>query len=57
MKELLETLCDKYLINLGLFTDLYPLDREILYPVCANAFCALRIQNLTFQNSKTAFHS
>ena len=40
MKDLLEALCDKYLINLGLITDLYPLDREILYPVCANAFCA-----------------
>lgn len=40
MKELLETLCDKYLLNLGLFTDLYPLERDILYPVCANVFCA-----------------
>ena len=26
MKELLETLCDKYLLNLGLFTDFYPLE-------------------------------
>ena len=40
MKDLLEALCGKYLINLGLITDLYPLDREILYPVCANVFCA-----------------
>ena len=40
MKELLETLCDKYLLNLGLFTDFYPLERDILYPVCANVFCA-----------------
>ena len=40
MKELLENLCDKYLLNLGLFTDLYPLERDILYPVCANVFCA-----------------
>lgn len=40
MKELLETLCDKYLLNLGLFTDFYPLERDILYPVCANVYCA-----------------
>ena len=40
MKELLERLCDKYLLNLGLFTDFYPLERDILYPVCANVFCA-----------------
>ena len=40
MKELLETLCDKYLLNLGLFTDFYPLERDVLYPVCANVFCA-----------------
>ncbi len=40
MKELLKNLCDKYLLNLGLFTDFYPLERDILYPVCANVFCA-----------------
>ena len=40
MKKLLDALCDRYLINLGLITDLYPLEREILYPVCANVFCA-----------------
>ena len=40
MKELLKKLCDKYLLNLGLFTDFYPLERDILYPVCANVFCA-----------------
>lgn len=40
MKEILQRLCDKYLITLGLFTDLYPLERDILYPVCANVFCA-----------------
>ena len=39
MKELLETLCDKYLLNLGLFTDFCPLERDILYPVCANVMC------------------
>ena len=40
MKELLKNLCDKYLLNLGLFTDLYPLERDILYPVCTSVFCA-----------------
>jgi hypothetical protein len=40
MKELLTKLCDKYLLNLGLFTDLCPLERDILYPVCASVFCA-----------------
>ena len=40
MKELLKKLCDKYLLNLGLFTDLCPLERDILYPVCASVFCA-----------------
>lgn len=40
MKELLERLCSRYLLNLGLFTDFYPLERDILYPVCANVFCA-----------------
>ena len=40
MKDLLEVLCDKYLINLGLITDLYPFEREILYPVCTTVFCA-----------------
>lgn len=39
MKELLKDLCDKYLLNLGLFTDLCPLERDILYPVCASIFC------------------
>ena len=39
MKELLETLCDKFLLNLGLFTDFCPLERDILYPVCANVMC------------------
>ena len=40
MKEMLQKLCDKYLLNLGLMTDLYPLERDILYPVCANVYCA-----------------